>query len=89
MKSNLLQHKVIIRINITNEGIQALLKISNGDMRRVLNILQATSVFSLVDENVIYQCTGSPHPMDIEAAMASILSEDFGSCYSCIFFSLN
>jgi replication-associated recombination protein RarA len=35
-----LTHTLELRVNITDSGKQALLKLSKGDMRRVLNVLQ-------------------------------------------------
>ena len=46
------------RVNITEDGKQALLRLAKGDMRRALNILQAThAAFDLVNENNVYSCT--------------------------------
>ncbi|KAI9440572.1 P-loop containing nucleoside triphosphate hydrolase protein [Lactarius indigo] len=56
----------------------ALLKLSKGDMRRALNVLQAChAAYERIGETEIYTCTGSPHPSDIEAIINSMLSEEF------------
>nr|CAG8595371.1 11561_t:CDS:2 [Entrophospora candida] len=55
------------RINISQDGIEALIKISCGDMRRVLNILQACHATNeFIDEDAICNCTGRPNTKDIE-----------------------
>ncbi|TPX65715.1 hypothetical protein SpCBS45565_g04938 [Spizellomyces sp. 'palustris'] len=69
-------------IDITDDGRQALLKLSLGDMRRALNILQAThAAFSLVTEQAVYLCTGSPLPADISQIADWLLNSDFATAY--------
>ncbi|KAF9922067.1 hypothetical protein FBU30_007841 [Linnemannia zychae] len=70
-------------VKITDEGRKALLQLSKGDMRRALNILQACHAgYEVVDEDAVYNCTGNPHPSDIEAIVNSMLTEDFTTAYS-------
>ena len=65
-------------VNLTDDGKAALLKLSKGDMRRALNVLQAChAAYERVGETEVYTCTGSPHPADIEAIVNSMLSEEF------------
>lgn len=62
----------------TEDGIAAILQLANGDMRRVLNVLQATATgFEQVDEDAVYACTGNPHPVDMRTALQTLLREDF------------
>jgi replication factor C subunit 3/5 len=64
----------------TEDGISAVLSLGGGDMRRILNILQATaSGFPVIDAAAVYACTGSPHPADIRAALSVLLREDFST----------
>lgn len=73
-----------ISVKITPEGIKALLKLSKGDMRRALNILQAChAAYDLTGETEIYNCTGNPHPSDIETIVNSMLSDEFTTAYQC------
>lgn len=45
-------------LNITADGYDALIKLSTGDMRKALNVLQSTSMgFSSIDERTVYLCT--------------------------------
>ncbi|KAG0239877.1 Replication factor C (RF-C) subunit [Actinomortierella wolfii] len=76
-------------VNITEDGKKALLQLSRGDMRRALNILQVRALlhachagYSVVNEDAVYNCTGNPHPADIEKVVSSMLSEDFTTAYS-------
>lgn len=51
-------------------------------MRRALNILQAChAAYDLIGETEIYNCTGNPHPSDIEAIVNSMLSDEFTTSY--------
>ena len=51
-------------------------------MRRALNVLQAChAAYDIVGETEIYNCTGNPHPSDIEAIVNSMLSDEFTTSY--------
>ena len=71
-----------VSVNLTPDGKQALLKLSKGDMRRALNVLQAChAAFDVIGETEIYNCTGNPHPSDIEKIVNSMLSDEFTTSY--------
>ncbi|KAF7370525.1 Replication factor C subunit 3 [Mycena sanguinolenta] len=70
-------------VKLTPEGKAALLKLSKGDMRRALNVLQAChAAYDITDETEIYNCTGNPHPADIETIVNSMLSDEFMTAYT-------
>lgn len=70
-------------MNITKDGIDAILELSEGDMRRVLNILQSTSMaYPEVNSNAVYLCTGYPLPSDILTIKESLLNDSFNDCYN-------
>ncbi|KAI8983465.1 DNA replication factor [Pilobolus umbonatus] len=70
-------------VNITGDGKKALLRLSKGDMRRALNILQACHAsYDQVDETAIYMCTGHPLPADIDSIVNWLMSDDFTAAYS-------
>lgn len=51
-------------------------------MRRALNVLQAChAAYDIVGETEIYNCTGNPHPSDIEAIVNSMLTDEFTTSY--------
>ena len=77
-------------VNLTADGKKALLKLSKGDMRRALNVLQAChAAYDIVGETEIYNCTGNPHPSDIETIVNSMLADEFTTSYQSMFsFSL-
>ncbi|KXS09590.1 P-loop containing nucleoside triphosphate hydrolase protein [Gonapodya prolifera JEL478] len=67
-------------INLTPDGKEALLKLSQGDMRRALNILQACHAgYPAIDQTAVYTCTGDPLPADIERILEWMLSEEFST----------
>ncbi|KAG1740056.1 P-loop containing nucleoside triphosphate hydrolase protein [Suillus lakei] len=73
------------KVNLTADGKKALLKLSKGDMRRALNVLQAChAAYSSIGETEIYNCTGNPHPSDIETIVNSMLSDEFTTSYQMI-----
>ncbi|KAI5452773.1 Subunit of heteropentameric Replication factor C (RF-C) [Naganishia albida] len=73
------------KVNLTADGKQALLKLSKGDMRRALNVLQAChAAYDTVDETAVYNCTGNPHPKDVEAVVQSMMRDEFGTSYEFI-----
>ncbi|KAJ7281444.1 P-loop containing nucleoside triphosphate hydrolase protein [Mycena rebaudengoi] len=73
------------RVKLTPDGKTALLKLSKGDMRRALNVMQAChAAYDLTGETEIYNCTGNPHPADIETIVNSMLSDEFTTSYTMI-----
>lgn len=72
----------VASVKITEEGRQALLKLTKGDMRRALNVLQAChAAYDLTGEAEVYNCTGNPHPSDIETVVNSMLTDEFTTAY--------
>ncbi|KAJ3345410.1 hypothetical protein HDU83_004105 [Entophlyctis luteolus] len=70
-------------INITEGGRKALLKLSKGDMRRMLNILQAVNAaFPVADELSVYTCVGAPLPGDIEKIADWLFADTFDLAHS-------
>lgn len=57
--------------------------LSKGDMRKVLNVLQSTSMaFDVVNEDNVYTCVGHPLRSDIERTLQTLLStEGFEQAY--------
>lgn len=63
---------------MTSDGKKALLKLSKGDMRRALNVLQAChAAYDITGETEVYNCTGNPHPADIETIVNAMLSDEY------------
>uniref|UniRef100_A0A8C5KVS4 Replication factor C subunit 5 n=1 Tax=Jaculus jaculus TaxID=51337 RepID=A0A8C5KVS4_JACJA len=69
-------------VDITEDGMKALVTLSSGDMRRALNILQSTNMaFGKVTEETVYTCTGHPLKSDIANILDWMLNQDFTTAY--------
>ncbi|VDN57305.1 unnamed protein product [Dracunculus medinensis] len=70
-------------LEMTPDGEKALLKLAEGDMRRVINILQSTAMaFSIVSEKNVYQCVGHPIPDEIDAIIKILLNDTFYNAFT-------
>lgn len=64
-------------------GLEALIQLGGGDMRRSLNILQSCHMaFPSVDEDAVYTCTGNPQPQDIEQVVTWLFNEPFNTAFN-------
>ncbi|KAJ6826998.1 replication factor C subunit 3 [Iris pallida] len=74
-----LQHVIKAEgLDVSESGLTALVRLSNGDMRKALNILQSTHMASQhITEEAVYLCTGNPMPKDIEQIAFWLLNESF------------
>jgi replication factor C subunit 3/5 len=65
-------------VELTPTGKDAILRLSGGDMRRVLNLLQSTSMSStIVDEESVYLTSGAPLPSDMKIILDLLLNASF------------
>ncbi|KAJ2808139.1 Subunit of heteropentameric Replication factor C (RF-C) [Coemansia guatemalensis] len=65
-------------VNITEDGKNALIRLSGGDMRRVLNVLQACHAgYQHIGSDEVYACTGQPSPDDIKRVVDWMLNDEF------------
>lgn len=70
------------KVNVTEDGMKAVVTLGNGDMRRALNILQCTHMaYESVNEDNVYTCVGHPLRKDIENIVYWILNENFTTSY--------
>ncbi|CAA7404087.1 unnamed protein product [Spirodela intermedia] len=78
-----LQHVIMAEgIDVSEGGLAAVVRLSNGDMRKALNILQSTHMASPhVTEEAVYLCTGNPLPKDIEQIAFWLLNESFTTSF--------
>lgn len=73
-------------VHITPDGLEALLSLGKGDMRRILNIMQSTFMATTAESDgtisadAVYENTGDPHPADIREAWKWLLDDDFATC---------
>lgn len=72
-------------INIDDAGMDLLLKMAEGDMRRSLNILQAAHMgFNEVNQDIVYKVTGRPRKDDIMTMIEWLTNRDISSCLTLI-----
>lgn len=82
IRSRLVEVADAEKCNYTEDGIQAILDLSGGDMRRVLNLLQSTAMGSeIVDEKNVYMTSGAPLPRDVHVAMEWLMNLEFKDVY--------
>jgi replication factor C subunit 3/5 len=70
-------------VTLTEDGEKALIALAQGDMRKVLNILQSCSMaFDVVNEDNVYTCVGHPLKSDIQNMVNWMLNEAFSLAYN-------
>jgi len=73
-------------VKYTEDGLDAIMRLGAGDMRKCLNIMQSTWLaFAHITEKNVYLSTGNPLPEDIDAILNWLLNEPFEKTYSYIF----
>lgn len=66
------------KVEITDDGVEAILELSGGDLRKTLNILQtAASIGKPVTTDLVYAVVGKANPADIRDMMLTALNGDF------------
>lgn len=71
------------KLQLGEAGMQALITLGAGDMRRTLNIFQATSMASdEITEAAVYSCTGNPLPQDIQQIVEWIMNQSFTEAFA-------
>jgi replication factor C small subunit len=65
-------------LEVTKEGLEAIVYVARGDMRRVTNSLQvAASLGNEIDADTVYQTTSTARPEDIRELITTALKGDF------------
>ena len=65
-------------LQIRSDGLDALIYVCNGDLRRAINYLQAcSSIGDVVTEEIVYQITGKINPQEIRILMKAALGQQF------------
>jgi replication factor C small subunit len=65
-------------IDVTDDGIEALVYAAGGDMRRGINALQAAATTGeTVDEAAVYRVTATARPEEIESMIDAAVAGDF------------
>ena len=70
-------------IEVTDDGVEALVYVAGGDMRAAINGLQAAAVTgAVVDEESVFEITSTARPEDIEEMVTLALAGDFTAARS-------
>ncbi len=70
-------------LTLTNDGLEAILYIAEGDMRRAINALQAAAMINkTVDMDSIYKTTSTAKPSEITELIKKALDGNFGGARS-------
>jgi replication factor C small subunit len=66
------------QVQISDDGLQAILYVSGGDLRRAINVLQAASVIQKkVDADSVFSTTGKARPEDVNQMLQLALNGKF------------
>jgi replication factor C small subunit len=70
-------------IEVTDDGVEALVYAADGDMRKAINGLQAAAVTgSIVDEEAVFEITSTARPEEIREMVTLALAGDFTAARS-------
>lgn len=65
-------------LTISADALDALVHVSNGDMRKAVNSLQvAASLGTTIDVDLVYHTTGMARPEDVQTLLETAISGDF------------
>lgn len=70
-------------VELTEEGLDAILRVGAGDLRRSLNALQSAHMSSEsgnVDSRQVHLATGTPDPGDVERCVSWLLADPYQEC---------
>ena len=73
-------------VNATEDGKNAILALADGDLRRVLNLLQSTAMaYDQITVDNVYLTAGAAMPSVIEAIFKSLMNESFEVAYRFVY----
>ncbi|MEM2673941.1 MAG: replication factor C small subunit [Candidatus Bathyarchaeia archaeon] len=65
-------------VEVMDDGVEAILELSEGDLRKTLNILQtAASIGKPITADLVYAVVGKANPADVREMMLTALNGDF------------
>lgn len=67
------------KIELDDDAREAVVKLSGGDMRKVLNILESASMAhdGKISIDDVYNCTGRPNPKEVATMLQSLLEDSY------------
>lgn len=73
---------------IDEESIDDIISISDGDTRKMINLLQSSSMSSgngpSINREDVYRCSGKPYPKDISIIINVLSNGTFSEAYGCV-----
>jgi len=71
-------------VTITEKGLESVLKLGSGDMRKILNILQSAAMANgnKIDEETVFRSTGKPTEADMKLCIKALLEESVKDCFA-------
>eukprot|EP01097_Dermamoeba_algensis_P008097 TRINITY_DN5265_c0_g1_i1.p1 TRINITY_DN5265_c0_g1~~TRINITY_DN5265_c0_g1_i1.p1 ORF type:complete len:369 (-),score=67.64 TRINITY_DN5265_c0_g1_i1:85-1128(-) len=70
------------KVTLDDSAMKSIIKLSTGDMRKALNILQSCSMSGQeITSEMIYTSTGNPSPADIATTLDYLLNSSFDSAF--------
>jgi len=68
-------------ITATTSGLDAVIRLGRGDMRRTLNIIQSVNMAcTTTTEDIVYDCMGIPNPNIIKSIIDLLFKASFHEC---------
>jgi len=64
-------------VKVTEEGLEAIWEVSQGDMRRAINTLQAAAALGVVTAETVYKAVGMAKPKEVQEMLMLALKGDF------------
>ncbi|EKF31712.1 replication factor C, subunit 3, putative [Trypanosoma cruzi marinkellei] len=69
-------------VRFTDGGLVAAFRLSNGDLRRCLNTMQASAMSAgEITEESVYRVTGNPTPADVRGIVEDMIAHDFAASW--------
>lgn len=70
------------QLELTGGADKAIVRLSGGDMRKVLNILESCSLaYKTIPIEKVYEVTGRPSPQDIQSISNCLTNQEFTRAY--------
>ncbi len=64
-------------VAVSEDGLNAIVDVAEGDLRRAINVLQSAALSPKVTENVVYQVMGRVKPKEIHEMLGIAIRGDF------------
>jgi replication factor C subunit 3/5 len=90
IKNRILKINKELKLKITSDGINMLYKISNGDMRKLLNNMQATSsIYNEINEETVCKFVNYPTTSNINKIFKILTENNFKNSFEQIKYIIN